>query len=190
MRLYSTRESALTHSPSIDSFSTNSSIGRKSTFTLGRKSTFSLFHSGGGKKNSQPSFMRELSFSNRTPASPESLGQFIGEFSLIIPSDHAFSKVTGKHQFLLNEKEVGKASLQIGIFHDRFFEPRPVKQTIDQENACWATFAFGLSEFQRFNTWWACKVQLMKIWVKQVVVANHDSLLIYNEAYNSKVDDI
>jgi hypothetical protein len=111
IKLYSS--SADLTSASIDSFT--------SSISQARESSFSLFGAL-GRKASRRSFQPNFS---KLPT----LGDFIGEFTIVIPSEHAFSKVTGSHAVLYGKKEVGKVMLQMGLFLDGAFAIRPVLTT-------------------------------------------------------------
>jgi hypothetical protein len=74
---------------------------------------------------------------SREPASPRSIGEAIGHFSIMIPSEHAFSKVTGRHSLQYNKKEVGKIQLQMGMFLDIIYQPKPVNIIVILGHPCW-----------------------------------------------------
>ncbi|KAI8903621.1 hypothetical protein EDD86DRAFT_250336 [Gorgonomyces haynaldii] len=83
-RLYSCEEMVI--SPSIDSLASAAKMPKAfNILKLKRSNTIS-------RHESDSPVPVDI-----TPASPHALGQILGEFSLIIPSEHQFSKVSGSH---------------------------------------------------------------------------------------------
>lgn len=117
IHIYSASGSNLGSSPSMESFSSLNSWGRKS---------FSFLSSAMKTRQSAYNPIHPPHISSREPASPRSIGQALGHFSIVIPSEHPFSKVTGRHPILYNKKQVGKIQIQMGLFLDVKYEPKPV----------------------------------------------------------------
>ncbi|KAH6561436.1 hypothetical protein BASA50_005657 [Batrachochytrium salamandrivorans] len=118
------------HSASMESFSSHAS-GFK-------KSTLSFFGSGSShgsslsKRTSMPASGYGSTFKQfqdqealRFPAPPTALDTLIGEMTLTLPTQHAFSKVAGTYALTLNggKKEVAKINIQMGMFVEEKFTP-------------------------------------------------------------------
>lgn len=67
-----------------------------------------------------------FNFNDKIPASPQSLGVFLGELSLVVPASHQFAKIPSSHAINSPKKEVGRLSIQMGIYDDYHYIPLPV----------------------------------------------------------------
>jgi hypothetical protein len=126
----------MANAPSMESFSSINSWRKKSMSFINNQI--------GVRKSRFPNAGLGMHVGSREPASPRSIGEPIGHFSIIIPSEHAFSKVTGRHSLQYNTKEVGKIQLQMGMFLDIKYEPKPVNLTFILGYPHWTIQSFRL----------------------------------------------
>ncbi|KAJ3257533.1 hypothetical protein HK103_004442 [Boothiomyces macroporosus] len=117
-----------------------------------------------------------FNFHDKIPASPQSLGVFLGELSLVVPASHQFAKIPSSHAINSPKKEIGRLSIQMGIYDDYHYIPLP---ELPMEMMSYADY---------LNFYLYTKGGL--IWDKKWVVASTDGLLVYNAEYRENRDPI
>ncbi|KAJ3270157.1 hypothetical protein HDV01_000492 [Terramyces sp. JEL0728] len=117
-----------------------------------------------------------FNFNDKIPASPQSLGVFLGELSIVVPASHPFAKIPGSHAINSPKKEIGRLSIQMGIYDDYHYIPLP-ELPIEM-----------MSYGDYLNFYLYTKGGL--IWDKKWVVASTDGLLVYNAEYRENKDPI